>query len=58
MNGRGSSAAYLNAGKQIVGYVIKGDEWEVIGTRSPQDAQVSTHHSLSHVQPVYVPPSL
>ena len=30
------------AGKQIVGYVIKSesDEWEVIGTRSPQDPQV------------------
>lgn len=28
------------AGKQIVGYVIKSGEWEVIGTRSPQDPQV------------------
>jgi hypothetical protein len=32
---------FVYVGKQIVGYVRSGRNWEVIGTRSPQDAQVS-----------------
>lgn len=32
----------FSAGRQIVGYIVKpSGEWELIGTRSPQDAQVS-----------------
>ena len=39
---------WLPTGKQIVGYVVKPDgRWEVIGTRSPQDAQVSRKYFSS-----------
>ncbi len=34
-------------GHQIVGYIVKPDgSWELIGTRSPQDAQVRGYCSL------------
>ena len=31
---------HVHVGEQIAGYVVKNGEWELIGTRSPQDAQV------------------
>ena len=31
---------HSTVGEQIAGYVVKSGEWELIGTRSPQDAQV------------------
>ena len=37
---------FIYVGKQIVGYVVKSGKWELIGTRSPQDPQVTVLGTL------------